>query len=298
MKRTLFILFLLAGCGENVPMPIADSGLDARSDISDSGMDATLYRDAELILDAGVDLSIDATDVADAIVDDATRADSGDAMDASADAGDTDAAEIDAGLPDTDAGTDSGVEDAGTDSGTDAGPTCGSCDDGVACTIDTCVEGICRHTATDNLLSAIAFDSVMVRNETDAPLPLTGFEACYALTPERTPTTVVCHDLTGVSVPAHSPYLRVLWTERGIFQTAIRAPDGTMCDYVPRRRDDYAMDAEGRAAGLWAGPALGLASYFCENEPGVGFMAWNSCMVCDVGYVTLDPPTEQCVECP
>jgi hypothetical protein len=53
-----------------------------------------------------------------------------------------------------DAGVDSGV-DSGTDAGIDAGPSCpGGCNDGVACTVDTCTAAGCTNVANDSLCVA------------------------------------------------------------------------------------------------------------------------------------------------
>jgi len=45
---------------------------------------------------------------------------------------------------------DSSVDSGPVDSSVDSGPSCpGGCDDGVGCTIDSCVSGACQHTADD-----------------------------------------------------------------------------------------------------------------------------------------------------
>jgi hypothetical protein len=57
--------------------------------------------------------------------------------------GGTDGGRVDAGL---DAGRDGGPRDAGTD----GGPVCpASCDDAIACTVDSCVGGVCTHAPDD-----------------------------------------------------------------------------------------------------------------------------------------------------
>jgi hypothetical protein len=65
----------------------------------------------------------------------------------------------DAGMdPDEDAGMDAGMDpddDAGMldpDAGFDAGTGCGSCDDGLPCTTDTCVDGTCVSEVTSGCL--------------------------------------------------------------------------------------------------------------------------------------------------
>jgi hypothetical protein len=118
--------------------------------------------------DAAVEVGADADAAADATASDATALDSA-ASDGSADAastdGATDAAARDAAGDATPAGSDAAASDAGQDTGqleagggdtslpeagTEAGAGCGaSCDDGVACTKDSCAAsaGACVHPA-------------------------------------------------------------------------------------------------------------------------------------------------------